>query len=97
MTKEFVDHPQHYNQGNIECIDAMVSAFGIEATMNFCHLNSFKYNWRCMDKNKSPDKVIEDIDKSIWYMKRMKKLYKQLPTNNNTEYTCDFEQYINRL
>lgn len=28
--KEMVNHPQHYNQGSIECIDAMVSAFGKE-------------------------------------------------------------------
>ena len=27
-SKEQVNHPEHYNQGNIECIDAMLSAYG---------------------------------------------------------------------
>ena len=41
--KEMVNHPQHYNQGSIECIDAMVSAFGKEDVKAFCKINAFKY------------------------------------------------------
>lgn len=64
-----VDHPSHYNQGDIECIDAMVSAFGKEAVENFCIVNAFKYVWRSKSKN-----GFEDIDKAIWYLNKVKEL-----------------------
>lgn len=64
-----VNHPEHYNQGGIECIDAMISAFGKEAVSNFCIINAFKYTWRASDKN-----GIEDIDKAIWYLNKYKEL-----------------------
>lgn len=64
-----VSHPSHYNQGNIECIDAMVAAFGKEAVENFCLVNAFKYVWRNRDKN-----GCEDIDKAIWYLNKYKEL-----------------------
>lgn len=64
-----VTHPSHYTQGNIECIDAMVSAFGKEATAHFCHLNAFKYLWRTEHKN-----GLQDIDKAIWYLNKFKEL-----------------------
>lgn len=64
-----VTHPSHYNQGNIECIDAMVAAFGKEATAIFCHINAFKYLWRTEHKN-----GLQDIDKAIWYLNKYKEL-----------------------
>ena len=64
-----VDHPDHYNQGGIECIDAMIAAFGEEAVKNFCLVNAFKYVWRARDKN-----GMEDIDKAIWYLNKFKEL-----------------------
>ena len=69
--KEKVNHPAHYNQGNIECIDAMLSAFGKEAVMNFCLCNAFKYLWRTKNKN-----GMEDIKKAIWYLEKMEELDK---------------------
>lgn len=64
-----VAHPSHYNQGGIECIDAMVAAYGKEAVEDFCLLNAFKYVWRNRDKN-----GFEDIDKAIWYLNKIKEL-----------------------
>ena len=58
-----VDHPSHYNQGNIECIDAMIAAFGKETVEHFCICNAFKYLWRSEFKNGS-----EDIKKALWYL-----------------------------
>ena len=49
--KEQVNHPNHYNQGQYECIAVMESIYGIEATMNFCLLCAFKYTWRTNDKD----------------------------------------------
>lgn len=64
-----VDHPSHYNQGGIECLDAMIAAYGKEATATFCLTNAFKYLWRTEHKN-----GIQDIDKAIWYLNKYKEL-----------------------
>ena len=60
-----VSHPSHYTQGGIECIDAMVAAYGKEAVEVFCLLNAFKYLWRTEHKNGK-----EDLEKAIWYLKK---------------------------
>ena len=64
-----VSHPSHYTQGGIECIDAMVAAYGEEAVKHFCMCNAFKYVWRAEHKNGA-----EDIDKAIWYLNKFKEL-----------------------
>lgn len=56
-----VDRPDHYN--GVECIDTMVSAFGIEAVREFCVCNAFKYLFRHKKKN-----GIEDLKKAKWYL-----------------------------
>ena len=48
---EEVEHPRHYTQGEVECIDAMVSAFGGEAVRDYCRLNAFEYVWRAKEKD----------------------------------------------
>ena len=62
---ENVNHPHHYSSGKIECIDAMVSAFGTEAVISFCKCNAFKYMWRFDKKN-----GVEDLKKAKWYMNK---------------------------
>lgn len=66
--KDMVNHPKHYTECSIECIEAMEIAFGYEATFNFCKLNAFKYLWRHKTKNGE-----EDIKKAFWYVDRAKK------------------------
>ena len=61
-----VNHPIHYNTGNIECIDAMLSAYGKEVVLNFCLGNIFKYIWRFKSKN-----GIEDLNKAKWYLDKI--------------------------
>lgn len=60
-------NPNHYKQGNIECIDAIESAVinkkGIEAV---CVGNIIKYLWRYENKN-----GLEDIKKAKWYLNRL--------------------------
>lgn len=72
--KEAVNHPEHYSNGKIECIDSMISAFGVNATISFCHLNAFKYIWRAGKK----DDAIQDIEKAEWYLNKMKELFNLL-------------------
>lgn len=65
MLDDKVNHPSHYTQGDIECIDAMVSAFGDEEVINYCKINAFKYLWRSDKKNH-----LEDIKKAAWYLNK---------------------------
>lgn len=62
-----VQHPAHYNQGGIECIDAMAAATvnkrGIEA---ICVSNVIKYLFRYETKN-----GLEDVKKAAWYLNRL--------------------------
>lgn len=59
-----VDHPDHYNAGKIECIDAIKSAVtGLEPFSAFCAGNAIKYIWRHKHKG-GP----EDIKKAIFYL-----------------------------
>lgn len=62
-----VNHPAHYTQGGIECIDAIEAAVtglnGIEAV---CTGNAIKYLWRWKQKN-----GVEDLKKARWYIDRL--------------------------
>ena len=64
---DMVNHPQHYTQGGIECINALKAATvgkrGIEAV---CVANVIKYLWRYEEKN-----GIEDVRKAKWYIERL--------------------------
>lgn len=65
---DLVNHPSHYcKPGQLECIEKMEVAFGIEAVKRFCLLNAFKYVERCQDKGN----FHQDIEKAIWYLKRL--------------------------
>ncbi|CAI1022252.1 DUF3310 domain-containing protein [Serratia ficaria] len=62
-----VNHPSHYTQAGIECIDAIAAATsgktGIEAV---CVANVIKYLWRYELKN-----GVEDVKKARWYIDRL--------------------------
>ena len=58
-----VNHPSHYCTGQYECIDVMIETQGVEATMNFCMCNAFKYLYRHNGKN-----GLEDVRKADWYL-----------------------------
>ena len=61
--EEHVNHPKHYNETAMECIDAMEIAFGNQALFDFCRCNAFKYLWRYKNKN-----GLEDLEKANWYL-----------------------------
>lgn len=66
---DVINHPSHYTQGGIECIDAMESAFGAAQLAVYCKIAAFKYIWRCERKNGA-----EDVKKAIWYMNKFLEL-----------------------
>ena len=67
LKPDMVNHPMHYCQGGIECIDAIKAATvnkpGIEAV---CVANVIKYIWRYEAKN-----GLEDVRKAAWYIDRL--------------------------
>ena len=62
--KERVDHPDHYNQGHIEVIDAIEDWFD---GLDFCAGNVVKY----VSRYKHKDNPVEDLKKAKWYIERM--------------------------
>lgn len=66
-TGDNVNHPAHYNQGGIECIDAIKAALTEEEFRGFCKGNALSYIWR--EKHKGG---MEDILKAEWYLDRLK-------------------------
>ena len=67
MSDDQVNHPAHYTQGAIECIDAIASAThelsGIQAV---CTGAVVKYVWRWKRKN-----GVQDLLKAKWYLDRL--------------------------
>lgn len=76
MENEKINHPAHYCQGGIECIDAIEAATtnltGIEAV---CTANVIKYIWRWKEKNGA-----EDLRKAEWYLKRLAQIVENKET-----------------
>ena len=65
VPKDMVNHPPHYNQKNVECIDAIESATdsGFEY---YLQGNIIKYLWRYRYKN-----GVEDLKKAKWYLSEL--------------------------
>ena len=64
-----VNHPSHYTQGGIECIDAMKAATVGKPSFEAVLVgNVIKYLWRYEAKN-----GLEDIEKALWYLTRLHK------------------------
>ena len=61
---DVVNHPEHYTQGGIECIDAEKAALG-DLFMGFLIGNALKYLWRFRHKN-----GLEDLKKAKWYLEK---------------------------
>lgn len=66
---DMVNSPPHYNQGSIECIDAIEAALGPEGFKSYCRGNAIKYLWRAELKHDNKD----DWAKANWYINRASK------------------------
>lgn len=58
-----VDHPNHYNTGAIECIEAIKASLSPMAYRGFLKGNILKYIWRYESKG-----VVEDLLKAKTYL-----------------------------
>lgn len=69
--KDNVNHPQHYNQGGIECFDVIKAFYGQEAFEGFCAGNMLKYAMRYKHKGQA----LDDLKKIRFYADELVKMY----------------------
>lgn len=67
LTVDMVNSPPHYNQGDIECIDAIQAQLSPEEFVGYLRGTIAKYNWRLMLKS-NPH---EDAQKMAWYQAKL--------------------------
>jgi len=63
---DMVNHPPHYNQGGIECIDAIEASLTPDSFRGYLKANVIKYLWRYEQKHGT-----EDLKKAQWYLTRL--------------------------
>lgn len=73
-TEDIVNHPSHYTQGEIECIDAIEAAFGPLMTAHYCVITAFAYIWRHHIKHPTP---ITDLQKAVWFTSMAIRMYEK--------------------
>ena len=67
LEHDVVNHPKWYNNGKIQCIDALEAAVeGLEGEEAGLTWQVLKYMWRWKWKG-----GIEDLDKAQWYLNRL--------------------------
>ena len=67
MNEDAVNHPSHYTQGGIECIEAIKASMSQEEFLGYLKGNAIKYVWRYRMKGKAK----EDLQKAQWYLNRL--------------------------
>jgi len=66
--RDLVNHPNHYTQGDVECIDAIESAIiGLPPTYAFLVGQIIRYIWRFYFKGKP----LQDLEKAKFYLERL--------------------------
>lgn len=73
---DVVNHPDHYNNGNIECIEYLKDNMSWQGFTGYLEGNCKKYLHRWRYKKKP----IEDLKKAAWYLDR---LIRELETEGN--------------
>lgn len=64
-----VNHPAHYETGKFECIEVMLETQGVEAVLNFCQCNAFKYLYRAKRKNGLED--MKNAKTAVEYLEKL--------------------------
>jgi hypothetical protein len=80
VTTDDVNHPDHYCQGTVECIEALESALGHDGFVGYCIGNVIKYAWRYRQKG-----GVNDLKKAKWYLNRVLERLEQADPNNEVE------------
>lgn len=72
IAKDMINHPSHYNQFSREVIDTMQGVSTPEEFKGYLKLNAIKYLSRYQGKN-----GVEDLDKAIWYVTKLKEVLEE--------------------
>ena len=64
--QDMVNHPSHYTQGGVECIEALKASMSTEEFRGYLKGCNMKYMWRYRLKN-----GLEDLKKAQWYLNRL--------------------------
>tara|TARA_R110000787_G_scaffold25012_6_gene70541 strand:+ start:64 stop:441 length:378 start_codon:yes stop_codon:yes gene_type:complete len=64
--EDMVNNPNHYNNGAIECIDAIEQSMTLEGFRGYLKGNVQKYVWRYESKG-----GIQDLMKAQWYLDKL--------------------------
>jgi|TARA_B110000285_G_scaffold28032_1_gene27922 hypothetical protein len=86
--EDVVNHPKHYNNGKVECIEAIEAMLTPEEYLGYLRGNGFKYRWRCRYKGKT----IEDLDKAEWYDNKAKQFILTNPNLAIMETPSDYRK-----
>jgi hypothetical protein len=65
--EDVVNSPDHYNTGNVECIEGIQASMSTEAFAGYLKGNCMKYLWRYDYKGKP----VEDLQKAQWYLAKL--------------------------
>ena len=90
IREDAVNGPRHYNNGDVECIDAMEAMLNEEEFIGYLRGNSFKYRWRYTYKDGE-----QDLKKARWYEDKLLKVYennldlKEIQSGNGQESGTD--------
>lgn len=71
-----VSHPTHYNTGRFEVIE-IIEDQGLDFHLG----NAVKYI--CRAGRKDPGKLVEDLQKAVWYLNRRIEITKESPRRPN--------------
>jgi hypothetical protein len=71
--RDTVNKPTHYNNGKVECIEAIDASMSDIEFRGYLKGNVLKYVWRYLYKGKP----LEDLKKARWYLDRLIESYEQ--------------------
>lgn len=71
---DLVNQPPHYNQGGVECIEAIKASMSAEEFQGYLKGNAIKYLWRYRHKN-----GLQDLEKANWYLNKLRDELKANP------------------
>ena len=67
-----VNHPPHYTNGGVECIEAIKSCMSVDAFAGYLRGNCMKYLWRYTHKG-----GVQDLQKCEFYLKALMNVEKE--------------------
>lgn len=71
LDEDVVNHPSHYTNGYVECIDAIRASMTHDEFLGYLKGNVMKYLWRYRLKGREA----EDLKKAQWYLDKLVSSY----------------------